>query len=345
MKKVIILILFTFLFVPDIHSQTLTNVLPLNKSITINKVEERYKWYKLKKVNEHYENSVEHSCEYFEDVNSDFNDWSLIKPEEKNNRIIEEKIVNIDLSNKTYNTLMLDNFIVEFLEVKEIVLTNASGIKIPFALSECINCNKSEAGNLLLNKDSKVILKLNNNYTEIIQIEIRFEKDNNILFWKSTLLLDKYPVRSLGVPTLGKMGKVCSTNYCSYKAYAGLIWEEYSSYEEKYYRYKDTFVNCYYYEKEYINGYFSNYDGYIKDENTKMYFYEYKLNNNNIIYKDKTEEEKYNEDNSTIAINYGSKTDTEDYSNIPIFIIALGGILILLILICRKIRLNLKNGR
>ncbi len=352
MKKTIIFILCTFLFMPDIYSKTFTNELPLNKSIIITSVEERYKWYKLKKVNEHYENAVKHNCEYFDEVENNFSEWNLVKPDEKEGRTIEEKVNIIDLSDEKYNTILIDNFIVEFLELKSIVITDNSDKNIAFELAHCINCTTNEAGNLILNKDSKIFLNLNNFHTEVPQVEIRFEKTNNILYFKSTLLVDyKYPVKSKGITTLGGTYKTCSTYYCSYKITSLYTWDEMDNYEEKYYRFKDSYVNCYSYEKEYFDGYFTYLNEYIKDENTKTYFYEYKTVESEIIYKNiynnKNNEEikpAYNED-EVIAINYGNKKTSEDYSKLPVFIIALGGILILLILICRKISINLKNSR
>lgn len=201
MKKTIFTFILFFLITSNVKSLSWESELPIGKNIMIDKIEERYKWYKLKRVNERIENAFENNCEYFDIIDSTFNEWSS---------------------------------------------------EIPIEM-------------------------------------------------------------------------------------------------------KEQMINCYDYEKEYIEGYFTNMDGYIKDEESKKIFYkysdyicDYNIDNRVAITSD-NEIHEYpsviNDEQNKLAINYNTKNQTEEYELIPLFIVALGGILILLVLICRKMKKNMKECR
>lgn len=347
MKKIICLFICLFIFILDLNAQSFFDELSINKSIFIEQVEERYRWYKLKIINEHYEEEKDY-CPNYEEIISDFSEWSVSKPEEKANRVIEEKTEYIDLVNNTYNYILLNNLIIERLILKEIVITTPANVKMPFKIKECIDCVIDDNGYYLLNKNSQILIELENNYIDPPQIEIRYEKDNYILYFEASLFDNKYLVKSIKVRTLGALTRFMSTYYVAYKVHSGLIWTSYDTYSQTYYRYKDTYFRCYDYEKEYLDGYHKEVNGYIKDENTKRYFYSYSevLNqncskvttfdkNNNIVSPEA--------DSDTIAINYGSKTEKRDYSKLPIYIFVLISILSLLVLVCIKMKKNISD--
>ena len=346
-KKIFVLFFALFFLLPNIKAETFFNVLPSKKSILINNIEERYRWYK-EVEEEYYKEEYSEGCE---GVSGDFSEWSLEKPEEKENRIIEKRTEEIDLSSREYNRIILSGFIVEYLELKEIELTNDAGIKIPHTIISCNNCGKTVTGDMLLNKNSSVELKLDKLYSDILQVEIRFGKDNNILFWETTLYKDSYPVRYTGTRTVGALSKVCASTYCLYKLHYMLPWNEYPSYKNIYYRYKDDYFKCYEYKKEYIDGYYKELDGYIKDESTRVYYYQYEevksgLCKSSFDKKNEVNEvfEKNNiteESDDMIAINYGTKDIKKEYSKIPLFIIGIISILTSLVIICFKMRKNI----
>lgn len=345
-KKTIIFIVSLFCFLPIMNAEELFDILPINKNISIKEVEERYRWYKFVESDEYYQEEPGENCKKEE---SDFSDWDLIKPESKEGRVIEEKSELIDLSSREYNRIILDGFIIEYLDFKEIVLTNSLGLKIPFIFGECNNCLIKSNGETILNKNSSIELKLDKLYSDTIQVELRFGNSNNILFWETTLYKDSYPVRHIGVRTVGSLSRVCATTHCSYKLNYMLSWTEYSSYNNTYYRYKDSKYRCTHYKKEYVDGYYPSLEGYIKDENTKINYYKYEevLPIFKTVFKFsecpiKNQVIKENK-NDLIAVNYGSKKDSKDYSKTKFFILGILVILSSLVVICIKMRKNILN--
>lgn len=346
-KKIIILIFSLVILLPKVNAETFVEDLPLRKDIQITDFEERYRWYKDIKVREYFQNENGSGCE---DISGDFSDWSTIKPESKESRVIEEKSESVDLSSKEYNRIVLNGFIIEYLELKQVELTNDAAQRIPYVSISCSNCEKTATGSMLLNKNSSVEIKLDKLYSDIIQIEIRFGKDNNILFWETTLYKDLYPVRYRGTRTVGALTRVCASTYCLYKLNYLLPWTEYNSYNNIYYRYKDIKYKCFEYEREYAEGYYKELDGYIKDDTKKYNFYKYNEVKEKIcpkiISQKNTNIEKElisDETNDLIAVNYGSKNIKNNFSKIYILVVCMVLILISLIAICIKIRKNIIN--
>ena len=346
-KKIWILAISLFCFATNVKAMDFADVLPLNKNISITETEERYKFYKLIEDGKYYQDVSGNNCQM---INTDFSNWSISKPELKDNRIIEERVEKIDLSSGSYNKVVLHDFVIEYLDLEEILLTNAIGIKIPYTFEACNNCILKSNGKYLLNKNSSIELKLDKLYSDVLQVELRFGKDNNILFWETTLYKDSYPVRHNGVRTVGNLSRVCATSYCLYKLNYTIPWISYSYYDVTYYRYKDISYECINYKREYIDGYYKELEGYIKDELTKTIYYKYKeispdtvSNYNCLNVVDKAEETPEESSNDLIATNYGTKKVKENYSEFPIFIIAIVFVLASLVVVCIKMRKNMSN--
>lgn len=346
-KKICILIISLFCFIPNIKAIDFVDFLPSNKNISIIETENRYKFYKLVEDDKYYQEVPGNNCQM---IDSNFNDWSISKPELKNNRIIEERKDRIDLSSGEYNRVILHDFVIEYLDLEEILLTNDAGAKIPYTLEYCNNCVLKSSGKYLLNKNSSIELKLDKLYSDILQVELRFGKDNNILFWETTLYKDSYPVRHNSLRTVDNLYRVCATTYCLYKLNYTIPWTVYSYYDLTYYRYKDINYECINYKREYMDGYYAKLDGYIKDDLTKVTYYKYKeilpgivSNKNYSNCVDKIEESSAENSNDLIATNYGTKKVKENYSEFPIFIIGIVFILISLIIICIKMKKSVLN--
>ncbi len=357
MKKTIFTILFIFLFISNVKSLDWDSEIPVNKNIVIEKIEERYKWYKLNKTNERVENSMENNCEYFEKIETTFSDWNESIPEEKNNRIIEKKEeVIID----EYNIISFENFLTANISIKELKIKNSRNEILGYTITECRNCNASyeeykylydnnRDTSVSITNNSVIRLKLDENCSDNPRIELYYNTEAVIFGWtvylnynssvyvkkmdfnKANMILNSFPVSSYYIIPI-------TSN-----------WIYFENNVRKLYRYKDSLVSCYDYEKEYLDGYFVNVDNYIKDESSKISFYKYKEVNQikeKCIKEENTiETNQLDDKNDKLAINYSYKKKSKDYSLIPVFLIALGGILILLVLICRKMRKNIKECR
>ncbi len=368
MKK--ILILLVILVLPKLKAEEWTSILPNEENIKIIETEERYKWYKEKIINERYMKDVENNCEYFDlsdYIYSEESEWSKELPEKYENRIIETKENKVLLNNE-FNKILLNNFDTVSMFLKEIYVLNGVTNKfIEYKIISCNNCETIENLNdknpdtyVKINGESNIILELDKSINpENMIVMLMFDKNDKIKSWKTTYLLNEYKLKWV-ISYTEELTRMYFGGSASYKIPLKYVWNTNHEYKETLYRYKDKMYKCFDYEKEYLDDYYAYVDEYIKDEDTSKIFYKIEeLKKENIIIENKEknkEEAKINteeiigaindeEEYERIAINYGNKLEEKNYELIPVYIVTLGMILILLVFICRKLRLNLENNR
>ena len=277
MRKVIIVILFTFLLVPLYKVKAIEEFdLPINQNINISKVTEKYKWYKLKEVDSRDENVFEHICEYLDLKETDYSSWSTEKPESNYGRIIEEKE---ETSNEEveYYSIMIDNIQTSNLRTFEIKLFDDYK-EVKFYSVVCYNCTSTYPRENLFDNNyntffeikynQPITLVLNEPTTDNLKIQFIYNKED-YLFGYRVSKLDKYfnVIESKEENTSTLIDK--STNNYSSCINSNNNWNQ----KTKYYRYKDMYLVCH--EKEYLDDYYENVDDYIKDENQSIKSYEY----------------------------------------------------------------------
>lgn len=280
MRKVIIFILFTFLFIPFKRIKAInTNDLPLNENIKINGVSEKYKWYKLKKVDGRKENVFEHICEHLELKETDFSNWSTEKPEEKYGRIIEEKEETTS-ENPTYFAIQIDNILASNLRTKEIKLFDDNGKQVKYNSVVCYNCTSTFPRENLFDNNyntyfeikhrQPITLILNEETDKNIRVQFIYDKEDYLFGYRISKLDRNFKVlesKEENDTSLVRIGAQYYASYInSYKSWS-------SNNIIKYYRYKDAYLMCS--EKEYLDGYFDLVENYIKDEKQFIKEYDY----------------------------------------------------------------------
>lgn len=279
MRKVIMLILFTFLLVPLYKVKAINTFdLPINQNISISKVTEKYKWYKLNEVDSRNENVFEHNCEYLELRETDYSFWSTEKPEQKYGRIIEEKEETSEDAVEYYY-LKIDNILTSNLRTFEIRLYDEDNKRVNYYNVVCYNCSSTFPRENLFDNDfntyfevkfnQPITLILNEKTSKNIRVQFLYNKED-YLFGYRISKLDKYfnviESKEENVETLVNRG---AQYYSSYINSTNNNWKNII----KYYRYKDEYLVCS--EKEYLDDYYEEVDGYIKDENRSIKSYDY----------------------------------------------------------------------
>lgn len=281
MRKVIIFILFTFLFIPFKRIKAInTNGLPLNENIKINGVNEKYKWYKLKEVDSRKENVFEHICEHLKLKETEFSDWSLEKPEEKYGRIIEEKEETTN-GTPTYFAIQIDNILTSNLRTKEIKLFDDSGKEVKYRSVICYNCTSTFPRENLFDNNyntyfeikqgQPITLVLNEETDKNIKVQFIYNKEDYLFGFRISKLDEKFNVLDSKEETISTLKKTNAQYYIGYTNSNDVDWSR--SKKVKYYRYKDAYLMCS--EKEYLDGYFDLVEDYIKDETKFIKEYDY----------------------------------------------------------------------
>ncbi len=281
MRKVIIFILFTFLFIPFKSIKAInSDNLPLNEDIKINNITKKYKWYKLKEVDSRKENVFEHICEHLELKETKFSEWSTEKPEEKYGRIIEEK-EEFTTESPEYFAIQIDNILVSNLRTKEIKLYDDSGKEIKYRSVVCYNCTSTfPRENLFDNNyntyfeirhNQPITLILNEETNKNIRVQFIYDKEDYLFGFRISKLDRKFNVLESKEENDTSLVKLGAQYYASY-INSNKNWS--SENKIKYYRYKDAYLICN--VKEYLDDYYDSIEGYIKDENQliKEYGYE-----------------------------------------------------------------------
>lgn len=290
MKKVIIFLLFTFLFIPFKSIKANNEYdLPLGNNIKINSINEKYKWYKLKEVDSRKENVFEHSCEYLVFRENNFTEWSYEKPEEKYGRIIEEKEVSSDVIK--YSKILISNIYSPSLHIKELNLFDEKYNELIYTNVTCDNCsNQNDIKNISDNNyntsfeisyNSSLNITLKEETSANIRVRIIYEKNDLIYGWKVSAIGKNNKVIYSKYENIDTMVRINSSIYGCYINSSELSWTKDIT---KYYRYKDSYLLCY--EKEYLDDYYESVDNYIKDENYFVKTYDYEEVKPDVIEKE-----------------------------------------------------------
>ncbi len=281
MKKVIIVLLFTFLFIPFKSIKAInSDNLPLNKDIKINSVNEKYKWYKLKEVDSRKENVFEHICEHLELKETEYSSWVSEKPEAKYGRIIEEK-EEASSSEVKYSAIMIDNVLTLNLRTKEIKLYDDNGNEIKYRSVICYNCTSTFPRENLFDNvystyfeikhNQPITLLLNEETTKNIRVQFIYDKEDYLFGFRISKLDKNYNVLESKEENDSTLRNLSSPAYSSYINSNKVNWS--SDSKTKYYRYKDSYLLCN--EREYLDEYYDFVEDYIKDENQINKYYDY----------------------------------------------------------------------
>lgn len=253
------------------------------------KIERRFRWYKNKEHGEFlkldegvnkYINVDKNNYKY-----SDYSEWSLEKVEATNNVIVEtEKRYLVKKIKPINNILILSgSFNSEHVDLNSIEIYN-NGVKV--------GIKPTWTGNYIIDKDEGAVeLKLDNYYyLDDLTIII---KPTNISDINTMYLLASAPINDdeayfyywMMYENNGDDSIVLNVNNFSKFApqYDEQIYDyipdlKYSDEIEElmYYRYKNKLYYFYNYEKEYVEGYFSEFSGYEKDESQYVDYYSYR---------------------------------------------------------------------
>lgn len=281
MKKVIIFILFTFLFIPFKRVKAINDYdLPLNKDIRINGVSEKYKWYKIKEVDSRNDDVFEHNCEYLELKETDYSLWSTEKPEEKYGRIIEEKEEENSEEVK-YFAIKIDNILTTNLRTKEIKLYDDNWNEVKYRSVACYNCTSTFPRENLFDNSyntyfeirhgQPITLFLNEETTKNLRVQFIYDKEDYLFGFRISKLDRNHNVLASKEENDSTLRVLGAEMYSSYINSDKVPWS--TDTKTKYYRYRDAYLLCG--EKEYLDDYYDNVEDYIKDEKDSKKYYDY----------------------------------------------------------------------
>lgn len=270
MKKIIkILFVFTFMIA--------------NKEI-LNAEEVKYKWFKYIDNNIHYEYNPEETCQNFEKIDYDnfiYGEYkySLIKPEEKEGRVITKEVHNLDIDRHAINIMEIKKFdSAKNLYLTEFEIFDKDGNKVDYTIDHFYF--EDGLGSMINDGD----YTNNVGVGKFSVLYLKFDKPLNILEASYTLTyLDNmntfngldiyfYIDRDLRVEVFDTYSELVTTNcyggVCksTIRPYEGRINYSGINVNSNIYKYKDRKYKCFTTKKEYLPGYFTDVKGYIKDE-------------------------------------------------------------------------------
>lgn len=270
MKKIIkILFVFTFMIA--------------SKEI-LNAEEVKYKWFKYIDNNIHYEYNPEETCQNFEKIDYDnfiYGEYkySLIKPEEKEGRVITKEVHNLDIDRHAINIMEIKKFdSAKNLYLTEFEIFDKDGNKVDYTIDHFYF--EDGLGSMINDRD----YTNNVGVGKFSVLYLKFDKPLNILEASYTLTyLDNmntfngldiyfYIDRDLRVEVFDTYSELVTTNcyggVCksTVRPYEGRINYSGINVNSNIYKYKDRKYKCFTTKKEYLPGYFTDVKGYIKDE-------------------------------------------------------------------------------
>lgn len=255
-------------------------------------VERRYRWYKENKIGEYRtflsDNSSFDYVDFNDERNSSFSPWQEEEPNTAENRVIEEKVFYQVKTPQPIQYISFINTLDGKLSLKDIEVYYMDD-KIDFDISLY---NTSD--NVSVNKDGCITLDLKKYYNlEDIFIKIGDINFDNIwaITASASVLSDdgtykinyftyfiEKPLESY-LEINPKDWSMLGDRYNEEQIYETL--PNYGSLSVvtpiKLYRYKDPEYYFYNVKKDYVDGYFANYDGLIKDENDYQDYYRYQI--------------------------------------------------------------------
>ncbi len=287
-------------------------------------VERRYKWFKNQERGEYL--NYDEGIKKYDSVNkdnykySDYSDWQENSPEEITDRIIETRTKYFIKKIKPIKTIYIisGNFKTDEVDLNQIDIFN-NGNKVNFE-STCGDCSEKYK---LKNKSGVLMLELDNFYyfddLKIVINSSNIKNINSINFWVTSpkensdeeALFYRYTFEgssnnSINI-SISDFSKV-NPMYEAGEYYDQLPSLKLDDYKEEIisYRYKDKLYHFYSYDKEYIDGYFKEKDGYDKDINDYLDYYRYRN-------RDKIEFSEYIEINKSDEYVDDFITSTADY--------------------------------
>jgi len=317
--------------------------------------EMKWRWYTLIESDVSYVTDVKQICE---DLKVDYSDYILTNwiyskelPEEKENREIVKTIENISLDRNEFSMIKISSFGVYDQEISELKFYDENGNIINYTYLEGF-FNNEDLIFLTDGKNDKFV-KVNSFTNLFIELETVVNiKDLNyeIVYKKNNhefkgINFETYITREIMTnayaPYSMNNNESCIEDVCTIKSSVNLdmLYEENIDVKTSVYKYRDKYIKCYKEEKIYVPGYYSDLEGYIKDENdyifepvtidyNKLYkepFIEIEQNPiEEIIESDKINESK-EEDNKQISM-VTTKTkpkETSTYYGIYIFLLAI----------------------
>lgn len=287
-------------------------------------VERRYKWFKSKERGEYL--NYDEGIKKYDNLNkdnykySDYSDWQESSPEKITDRVIETKIKYFVKRIKPIKTLYIvsGDFKTDEVDLNQIDIFN-DGKKVSFK-STCGDCSEKYK---LKNKSGVLMLELDNFYyfdnLKIIVKSPNIKNINSINFWVTApkensneeALFYRYTFEGssnnsidISIYDFSKV-KLIYEDGVYYDELPFLRKDDYKE-ELVSYRYKDKLYYFYSCDKEYIDGYFKEKNGYDKDINNFLDYYRYRN-------RDKIEFSKYIEINKNDEYLDNFITSTVDY--------------------------------
>ena len=257
-------------------------------------VERRYKWFKNKERSEYL--NYDEGIKKYDSINkddykySDYSDWQENSPEEITDRVIETRTKYFIKKIKPIKTIYIisGNFKTEEVDLNQIDIFN-NGKKVNFE-STCGDCSGKYK---LKNKSGVLMLELDNfYYFDDLEIDINssnIKNINSINFWVTApkensneeSLFYRYIFEgsnnnfiNISISDFSKVRPIYEDGVY-YDELPALRLDDYKE-ELVSYRYKDKLYYFYSYDKEYIDGYFKDKDGYNKDINDYLDYYRYR---------------------------------------------------------------------
>lgn len=257
-------------------------------------IERRYKWFKNKERGEYL--SYAEGMKMYDNLNkdnykySDYSDWQENIPEETTERIIDTQKKYLVKKIKPIKTIYImgGKFKTDEVDLNQIDIFN-DGKKVNFK-SFCGDCSSKYT---LQNIEGGLILELDNfYYLDNIEIIIRpinisdieslyflvtsprEDSEEEAIFYQGTYEGNSNNFIKFSISDFSKVSPIYDEKIY-YDYLPSLSISDYVE-EVNLYRYKDKLYYFYSYDREYINGYFKNKDGYEKDENDYIEYYRYR---------------------------------------------------------------------
>ncbi len=275
-------------------------------------VERRYKWFKNKERGEYL--SYDEGIKMYGNVDkdnykyNDYSDWQESRPEVITDRVIETKTKYFVKKIKPIKTLYIvgGDFKTDEVDLNQIDVFN-NGKKIAFE-SICGDCSgkyklKNKSGVLMLELDDfyyfddlEIIINSPNikniNSIHFLATALKENNDEEALFYRYTFNGSKDSYINLSISDFSKVNPIYEDGVY-YDELPALRLDDYKE-EIISYRYKDKLYYFYSYDKEYIDGYFEEKDGYDKDINDYLDYYRYR-NRDKIEFSEYIEINKHDE--------------------------------------------------
>ena len=328
MKKIIIFVIFMFPFINLNAEEKWSDWQPEKPTGNNLIIEEevRYKWYKINEESSYEKLENEHNCEYFDKNDFIYSDWitSYDTPEYKEYRTIKSLELNQIRDLELIGTIHFFNIesdkVINITEVE--ILQNTK--KIPYKITDKTDFNIKKFDNLNDGDVENIAVDFEN-YDKISMTFDNLILNNNLIL-KITFKNDDITIKKIGLATGHDMYNYltiqniyediftmsCNDTTCDLNIKMSNL--NYNTFPEMpiiIYQYQDKLYKCKNTTTEYIDGYYTNIDNYIKDESTEKTFYRYKTKEHNIL----------NEVNDIVyekRTNTTTREDTKDINNSPI---------------------------